>query len=91
MGPAGGMDTGALTRTDGWPAVGLAGQRAADIRPQQAGLVLNQPLIQNPPTSQAFLASAANIMMGVGLAGGRPQDARYDAYKNLSGGTIRRY
>ena len=63
----------------------------SNVRPQTAGLVLNTPLIQTPPASQAFLASAANIMLGLGANNARPQDARFDAYKNLPGGNIRRY
>ena len=52
---------------------------------------MNQPLIQTPPASQTFLTSAANIMMGVGLTGNRNQEPRYDAYKNMSSGNVRRY
>ena len=39
------------------------------------------PLLQTQPAPGAFLASAANIMMGVGLAnrgGGQASDNRYD-------------
>ena len=48
-------------------------------------------IFQQPaPATNAFLASAANIMMGVGLAQRGHTDNRFDAYKGLQG-NIRRY
>ena len=62
---------------------GMTGQRP---------MTMAQPLMQGPPSSQNFLTSAANIMMGVGLAGNRTQqEQRFDAYKNMSGGNVRRF
>ena len=76
----------------GWPAATVAPiDRARQLQPQP-GTVVNPPIIHVPPTSNNFLTSAANIMMGVGLAGNRgTADVRYDAYKQLSGSNIRRY
>ena len=92
LGSQGGMDHSMNRTQERWPPAMGSAPTDRSIRPQTTGLVMNTPLIQNPPASQTFLASAANIMMGVGLAGGnRPQENRYDAYKNLSGGNIRRY
>ena len=67
------------------------------IRPQHGsapmGMGQGASIMGAPPSAgNSFLASAANIMMGVGLVGGnRAQEPRYDAYKNLSTGTDRRY
>ena len=51
------------------------------------------PLLQAPPAANTFLASAANIMMGVGLASrDGQQDNRYDAYsRGMPGGQVRKY
>ena len=77
----------------GWPAAPSQATDRVSVRAQPAAIVAQQPLLQTPPSSAAFLASAANIMMGVGLASNRAatQDTRYDAYKNLQGGNVRRY
>lgn len=46
----------------------------------------------NQGSSNSFLSSAANILMGVGLAGSsRNQEPRYDGYKQLAGSNVRRY
>ena len=55
------------------------------------GMNAHAPMMQAPPTNNTFLQSAANIMMGVGLGGSRQPEMRYDAYKNMSGGNVRRY
>jgi len=60
---------------------GMAPQRPA---------MMAKPLMQSTPASQTFLASAANIMMGVGLAANRPQEQRFDAYSNMPA-NVRRY
>jgi len=57
--------------------------------------LLGTSMLQNTPGSQNFIANAAaNIMMGVGLAGVR-NEPRYDQYKTLSSSStsanIRRY
>ena len=79
----------------GWPSAPASAstERVGSVRPAPAAIAVQQPLLQTPPTSAAFLASAANIMMGVGIGGSRSTttDARYDAYKNLQGGNVRRY
>ena len=74
-----------------WAAVpGQTTDRIA-VRPQP--IAAQQGLIKTPSSSAAFLASAANIMMSVGLANtrGATQDTRYDAYKTLQGENVRRY
>ncbi len=48
------------------------------------------------PHNQAFLASATNLMMGMGLPGAaaatvRPGEARFDAYKGVPGAQLPRY
>lgn len=46
----------------------------------------------NQGSSNSFLSSAANILMGVGLAGSsRNQEPRYDGYKQLTSSAVRRY
>lgn len=46
----------------------------------------------NQSSSSAFLSSAANILMSVGLAGSsRSQEPRYDGYKQLTNNAQRRY
>lgn len=80
---------------DRW--TGNVGDRG--VRGVQPGMPVNPPIMQGAPASNtAFMASAANILMGVGLAGqrggggggGGGTEARYDAYKGLTG-NIRRY
>lgn len=53
--------------------------------------VINTPMlqVQPAPATHPFITSAANIMMGVGLAQ-RGTETRYDAYKTLQP-SIRRY
>lgn len=49
---------------------------------------VSAPLLQAPSSSNSFLASAANIMMGMGLANrGNQQDSRYDAYSRGGSGS----
>lgn len=79
-------------QTDRWPASSsTTAHSRPSLQPQRPMQVINKPLMQSTPASQTFLASAANIMMGVGLAANRTQEPRFDAYSNMSGGNIRRY
>ncbi len=67
------------------------------LAPAGPGLPAGQ-FMMNPQLmshNQAFLASATNLMMGMGLPGapaqGRPGEARFDAYKGVPGTQLPRY
>ncbi len=96
-------DTMSLSRqadTAPW-AAGL--QPAMRMQPPNAAAVSagqfmmgNPSLLQPSPQNQAFLATATNLMMGMGLAApsapaSRTQDARFDAYKGVPGAQLPRY
>ena len=60
--------------------------------------MMNPQLMAASPHNQAFLASATNLMMGMGLPGAaaaaaaqRPGEARFDAYKGVPGAQLPRY
>ena len=91
--PASGPNVSSRPGDRGWTGAPSQGADRVGVRPQPAALAVQQPLLQTPPTSAAFLASATNIMMGVGLGGSRnsTQEARYDAYKTIQGGNVGRY
>ncbi|ELU13573.1 hypothetical protein CAPTEDRAFT_218272 [Capitella teleta] len=74
----------------GWPVSVASIERSRTLAAPPT--VVNTPILHVPPTSSNFLTSAANIMMGVGLNSNRPApEVRYDAYKQLSGSSLRRY
>ena len=77
--------------TDRWG--GNVGSDRGGVRGVQPSIPVNSMIQGTPSANTAFMASAANILMGVGLAGQRSSgtEARYDAYKGLTGGNIRRY
>jgi hypothetical protein len=79
---------------DSWAQGGGSSGGGAAISGSRSSQSLNvaAPLLQSPPAATAFLASAANIMMGVGLANrgstsNSAPDNRYDAYSRGVGGT----
>ncbi len=93
--------TSSETRSQGQAMMSRPGDRWQQSQ-GQAGMVRSNPvqpmvqqqpgLVQSAPANSAFLTAASNIMMGVGLAGGtKQQETRYDAYRGMQGGNVRRY
>ena len=79
-------------------STGTPSTAAMAMRPQNptlsAGQFMMNPQLMASPHNQAFLASATNLMMGMGLpgtAGTRPSEARFDAYKGVPGAQLPRY
>ena len=83
----------------GIPSSGTPSTAAMAMRPPQnptlsAGQFMMNPQLMASPHNQAFLASATNLMMGMGLpgtAGTRSGEARFDAYKGVPGAQLPRY
>ena len=96
-------DTMSLTRgadTAPWaaglqPAQATMRMQPPNVATVSAGQFMMNPSLMQSPQNQAFLASATNLMMGMGLAPSAPtsrtQDARFDAYKGVPGAQLPRY
>ncbi|XP_013399211.1 SAFB-like transcription modulator isoform X2 [Lingula anatina] len=85
-------DQGLNRQVERWPTPQLQQQHMATQPTAIPVSSMGQPALIQTPQASMFLGAAANLMMNAGaFAPTRSQDNRFDAYRNISGGNVRRY
>ena len=87
-GHAGGVQPS--VRSDRWPP-SASGQEMMAHSGVVSSSGLGPSAMGQQSSGSGFIASGGAVMSGSGGGTGGRQDMRYDAYKNLSGGNVRRY